>query len=353
MLLGIPRALHTYNHYPLWQGLLAGLGVGTVLSPASTREILDAGVRAAPSEICLPVKAYFGHVAWLSRRCDAVLVPRVVCLKQDSRLRFGCPKALALPDLIRSVVSPLPRVIELNLDERLEPARKSYLNLARLLTSDHRGGSEFERALQRQCEMDATLRSGAPFESFWNTAHSSFDTRHSSLPSPRPAPPAPQPPIPALRIGIVAHSYLLYDPSLSIGLLDRLVGMGVEPVVPQTTPETADFPEPSRAREICWFYEQELLRAASYMLSAGRVDGLLLVSSFSCGTSAVINEVINRELNHAGTPMSTLLLDEHTAEAGLTTRLEAFVDLVRHRARASSKVKGQSPNQRVKSQCQS
>jgi predicted nucleotide-binding protein (sugar kinase/HSP70/actin superfamily) len=138
---------------------------------------------------------------------------------------------------------------------------------------------------------------------------------------------------PALRIGVIAHPYLLFDPALSIGLLDRLVDLGAEPVVSSATPEAAEFPEPSRAREICWYYEQELLRAANYMLSASRVDGLLLVSSFSCGTSAVVNEVINRELNHSGIPMSTLLLDEHTAEAGLSTRLEAFVDLVRHRAK--------------------
>ena len=340
MLIGIARALHTFSHYPLWQGFLSGLGVETILSPATDRKILETGVRLAPSEICLPVKACFGHVEWLRDRCDAVLVPRIVCLKQDGRPRFGCPKALALPDLVRSVVFPRPRIIELNLDEQLEPVRKSYLGLARLLTSDHRGGPALELALQRQRGMDATLRSGVPFARFWEISHSSFVIRHSSLSDsrstvrkPQAQSPAPRPVTPALRIGVIAHPYLLFDPTLSVGLLDRLVDLGAEPVVSSATPETAEFPEPSRAREICWYYEQELLRAANYMLSASRVDGLLLVSSFSCGTSAVVNEVINRELNHSGIPMSTLLLDEHTAEAGLSTRLEAFVDLVRHRAK--------------------
>jgi predicted nucleotide-binding protein (sugar kinase/HSP70/actin superfamily) len=386
MVIGIPRGLHTYSHYPMWQRFLYGLGLETLVSPFTTRDILAAGVRCAPSEICLPVKAYLGHVEWLRNRCDAILIPRVVCLKQDGRLRFGCPKALALPDLVRSLISPVPRILELNLDERLETARRSYLGLARLLNPDHKGGSAFEQGVREQAETDLRLRSGAPFATFWqgsdptcgsgfpaatgtsqsavrspqSALKSSFVIRHSSLPNPQSAVrspqspvPAPRPLTPALRIGVIAHPYLLFDSILSIGLKEKLENLGAQVFTPGTVPETATFPESARTREICWYYEQELLRSAGYLLAAGRIDGLLLVSSFSCGTSAVINEVINRELNHSGIPMSTLLLDEHTAEAGLMTRLEAFVDLVKHRTKhkglASSKSKGQSPKQRIKS----
>jgi predicted nucleotide-binding protein (sugar kinase/HSP70/actin superfamily) len=307
------------------------------VSPLTTRDILAAGVKHAPSEICLPVKTYLGHLEWLRNRCDAILIPRVVCLKQDGRLRFGCPKALALPDLVRSLISPVPRILELNLDERLETARESYLGLARLLNPDHKGSLAFEQGVREQSETDLRLRSGAPFAIFWRDAApkgetpdsnletqklrnrvSNFELRISDL---------------RLRVGIIAHPYLLFDSTLSIGLKEKLENLGAQVFTPVTVPETATFPESARSREICWYYEQELLRSASYLLADGRVDGLLLVSSFSCGTSAVINEVINRELNHSGIPMPTILLDEHTAEAGLMTRLEAFVDLVRHRAK--------------------
>ena len=208
MLIGIPRALYAYSHYPLWQGFLAELGVQTILSPTTNREILETGVRLAPSEICLPVKAYFGHVVWLRDRCDAVLIPRIVCLKQDGRLRFGCPKALALPDLCRSVISPLPKVIELNLDERIEPTRKSHLGIARILAPDRKGSPAHEQGLRRQSEKDAALISGVPFSSFWESSHSSFVIRNSSLSGPQPAvrtpqsqplPPGPRPRLSALE----------------------------------------------------------------------------------------------------------------------------------------------------------
>jgi len=341
MVIGIPRGLHAYSHYPMWQRFLSVVGVETLASPLTTRDILAAGVKLAPSEICLPVKAYLGHVEWLRSRCDAILIPRVVCLKQDGRTRFGCPKALALPDLVRALISPLPRIIELNLDERLETAGKSYLGLARLLNPDHKGKSAFEQGILEQAEADQRLRSGAAFATFWQGAdppHESAGpaatgTSQKTISGPRSPAPVPRPLTPVLRIGIIAHSYLLFDSALSINLKEKLENLGAQVLTPVTVPETAAFPASARTREICWYYEQELLRSAGYLLADGRVDGLLLVSSFSCGTSAVINEVIDRELNHAGTPMSTLLLDEHTAEAGLSTRLEAFVDLVRHRAR--------------------
>jgi predicted nucleotide-binding protein (sugar kinase/HSP70/actin superfamily) len=341
MVIGIPRGLHAYSHYPMWRRFLSALGVETIVSPLTTRDILAAGVKHAPSEICLPVKAYLGHVEWLKDRCDAILIPRVVCLRQDGRLRFGCPKALALPDLVRSLISPLPRILELNLDARLETFKKSYLGLARLLNPDNMGKTALELGIREQAETDRRLRSGAPFATFWQstdpTCGSGFPaatgTSQSAVPRPQPLVPVPRPLTPALRIGIIAHPYLLFDSTLSIGLKEKLENLGAQVLTPVTVPENATFPESARTREISWYYEQELLRSASYLLGAGRVDGLLLVSSFSCGTSAIINEVINRELNHAGIPMSTLLLDEHTAEAGLTTRLEAFVDLVKHQAR--------------------
>jgi predicted nucleotide-binding protein (sugar kinase/HSP70/actin superfamily) len=338
MVIGIPRGLHAYSHYPTWQRFLSGLGAETLVSPLTTRDILAAGVRLAPSEICLPVKAYLGHVEWLSDRCDAILIPRVVCLKQGGRLHFGCPKALALPDLLRSLISPVPRILELNLDERLEAARKSYLGLARLLTSDHKGSLAFEQGLREQAETDRRLRSGASFDVFWQGAD---PKQGSGLPAATDTPQsrvhAPQPPAPICRIGIIAHPYLLFDSVLSIGLKEKLENLGAQVLTSVMVPESATLPAGARTREISWYYEQELLRSAGFLLVAGRVDGLLLVSSFSCGTSAVINEVINRELNHSGIPMSTILLDEHTAETGLMTRLEAFVDLVKHKAKSKGR----------------
>ena len=44
---------------------------------------------------------------------------------------------------------------------------------------------------------------------------------------------------------------------------------------------------------------------------------------------SLIEEVVRK----AGIPFMTLTVDEHTGEAGMLTRLEAFVDMIRWRVR--------------------
>jgi predicted nucleotide-binding protein (sugar kinase/HSP70/actin superfamily) len=81
-----------------------------------------------------------------------------------------------------------------------------------------------------------------------------------------------------------------------------------------------------------WYYEVELLAAARRLLEIEKVDGLLLVTSFACGTGAVTNELIQRTAVHThGVPTILLMLDEHTGEAGVATRVESFVDVLRLR----------------------
>jgi predicted nucleotide-binding protein (sugar kinase/HSP70/actin superfamily) len=72
------------------------------------------------------------------------------------------------------------------------------------------------------------------------------------------------------------------------------------------------------------------------MVEGESVSGLLLVSSFACGTSAVTNELIRLMVHDSGReiPVLQLLFDEHTGEAGLATRLESFIDVIRMRRRS-------------------
>jgi predicted nucleotide-binding protein (sugar kinase/HSP70/actin superfamily) len=133
----------------------------------------------------------------------------------------------------------------------------------------------------------------------------------------------------APRVGVVGHPYLVFDPGLGLGVLDKLRGAGAEPMV--AFPSFADI---ERAAGLPgspnWFYEVELMTAARHLLDRERVDGLLLVTSFACGTGAVTNELVRKHAVHElGVPTMGLLLDEHTGEAGLITRLESFVDLLR------------------------
>ncbi|HHP51453.1 MAG TPA: hypothetical protein ENM97_06740, partial [Moorella mulderi] len=59
-----------------WEAFFKYLDVEVLVSPPTSREILDMGVSLAPAEACLPVKVYYGHAAWLAPRVDTLFVPR-------------------------------------------------------------------------------------------------------------------------------------------------------------------------------------------------------------------------------------------------------------------------------------
>jgi len=91
--IGIPQALLYYEFFPLWENFFENLGVEVIDSGSTTKEILDLGVRSAISEVCFPVKVFYGHVMNLKDRVDYLFIPRLVCVEKGAyfcRL-FICP----------------------------------------------------------------------------------------------------------------------------------------------------------------------------------------------------------------------------------------------------------------------
>jgi benzoyl-CoA reductase/2-hydroxyglutaryl-CoA dehydratase subunit BcrC/BadD/HgdB len=54
---------------------------------------------------------------------------------------------------------------------------------------------------------------------------------------------------------------------------------------------------------------------------------------FTCMPEIVAQNILTRVSKEQGIPILTLISDEHTAEAGVVTRLEAFVDLLARQQR--------------------
>jgi len=319
--IGICRALHAYHHYAFWRTFFAELGWEVVLSASTSRRMIEQGVRLSPSELCLPVKAFLGHVAELKDKVDALFLPRIVCTRVGRDLFFGCPKAIALPDLTRAVFDTLPLVVEPILDGQIRTDEKSFR--AAVSAIDHKANvrSAYRSAnAAAQAAIQRTIVEGSPLHMF-----SELRTKDGG--------PETGDRRPAVKVGVVGHPYLLFDSGLSLDVLDKVREAGGWPVV--VFPAAADVASESRRENaLNWYYELELLAAARRLLEIDKVDGLLLVGSFACGTGAVTNELIQRAAVHRhGVPTILLLLDEHTGEAGLVTRVESFIDLLGVRKR--------------------
>ncbi len=297
------------------------MGWEVVLSEPTSRPVLELGVRLSPAELCLPVKAFLGHVAALRDRVDTLFLPRIVCTCVSGDWFFGCPKAIALPDLTRAVFDSLPLIVEPVLDRQILTEEQSFRNA--MPGRNNRSHVRKALRLAKAAATDAALRTrtaGSPLHMFLDqgTKSEGRGTGHGG---------------PAVRVGVVGHSYLLFDSGLNLGVLDKVKEAGAEPTVVFPTAVEVEL-EAKRGSAPNWYYELELLAAARRLLESELVDGLLLVASFACGTGAVTNELIQRAAVHRhGVPTVTLLMDEHTGEAGLVTRIESFIDLLRLRKR--------------------
>jgi predicted nucleotide-binding protein (sugar kinase/HSP70/actin superfamily) len=65
----------------------------------------------------------------------------------------------------------------------------------------------------------------------------------------------------------------------------------------------------------------------SIAMHKDKVDGIILLSAFPCGPDSMVNELITRKVKNV--PMLNLVLDSQSGTAGIETRLESFVDIIR------------------------
>ena len=99
---------------------------------------------------------------------------------------------------------------------------------------------------------------------------------------------------------------------------------------------TAEEVESATARLVgraYWTYEEEVVGAGEHYLESG-VDGVIGIMTFGCGPDSVMMDMVRRQAGRLKTtPFMSLTLEEHTAEGGILTRLEAFLDMIHRRKR--------------------
>lgn len=84
----------------------------------------------------------------------------------------------------------------------------------------------------------------------------------------------------------------------------------------------------SKSLKNYWGNEEEILSAVKYIFKNKSADGIIFLCSFCCGPDSLIDEIMTRDAREAKMPYISLVLDEHSGQAGVITRIEAFVDMI-------------------------
>jgi predicted nucleotide-binding protein (sugar kinase/HSP70/actin superfamily) len=121
--------------------------------------------------------------------------------------------------------------------------------------------------------------------------------------------------------GILGRPYNLFDSYANLGLFERLRRMDILAVPLPFIPTREEGNRPGAT--LPWRYPTDMHRTAADLAEDPRIHPVIL-SSFACGPDAFALGPIGMELRDR--PHLVLEFDEHRGEAGLVTRLEAFLD---------------------------
>ncbi|MBD3189646.1 MAG: CoA protein activase [Candidatus Heimdallarchaeota archaeon] len=154
-----------------------------------------------------------------------------------------------------------------------------------------------------------------------------------------------------LKVGIVGEIYVVLEPSLNVEVHHKMnklgvivetpvtlrrfidVGQKLNPFVTMHYKKAAKTAKPYLAHRLGGEAQENLGDAILYKKKGW--DGMIHLYPFTCMPEIITRSIlpqISREYNF---PVLSLVVDEHTGDAGFQTRLEAYVDLLARKREAN------------------
>jgi len=301
--IGLPRASFMSEYLPFWVTFFNRLGCAVVLSPPSNAEVMEKGLKELPAETCFPIKLAFGHVrSLLNSDVDWIFFPSLVDLHQNpDESTYLCPYGEHVPFMVRSVRQEKLLTPSVLFNSGAGDFVKSLGPVKNILDRNNASlKSAYLEARKAQNEFNCSLRvRGAEvIEQFMGKG---------------------------LQVwAVLGKPYNIHDAFLNLNLGKHLQKLRVLAVPIDFIPSGDGELREWESRPV-WRYNQEIIRAALWCAGKPSIFPLLL-SNFGCGPDAVTSRHLEKILER--TPHLLLEFDEHRAEAGLITRLEAFLDEV-------------------------
>ena len=303
--IGIPRTLYFYEFFPFWATFFGNLGYEPVLSDSTNKRIIRKGVEVILAETCYPIKVAHGHIQnLLEKNIDYILFPSLINLKKEeiNTESYCCPYVQALPYILKAVYDFKNKNIKfLSSPVHFRRSKGALLKeLAELCKGMRISKIKLKKALKKaeSCQQEfyrRILKRGKKI------------LENSSIKK---------------AIVVVGRPYNTCDPLLSLELSKKLREFGCLAVPLDFIPAKPS-PSSSSISNMYWKYGQRILAVSEFIKNS---PGLfpIYVTNFGCGPDSFILQFFKHDLQ--GKPFLQLELDEHSADAGIITRCEAFLD---------------------------
>ncbi len=298
---GIPLCFSTYTLWPLYSWFFNELGVATVTSD----KISEEGMAKVESAYCFPAEIAHGAVKnILDKHVDYIFLPHIKEMESyqdDARATF-CPITQGLPYYIKKAFDEIPKekilspVISFKLSDKI--TEDSFVKVAVTLGfSKKEGKKAFRLALEKQKEY---------FEKARNLGMQALEFARML-----------QKPV----IALLGRPYNAFTKDANMGIPKKFTSIGYT-VIPF---DILPFEDETIFSNMYWFYGQQDMKA-SVMLAKEDNIYVTFISNFSCAPDSFMLHYLKWIMGSK--PFLILELDSHTADAGIDTRIEAFLDII-------------------------
>ncbi len=301
----LQRALYGHQTAIFWAHFFDKLGLRLVLSPPTNAHISQMGIESVMAETCYPVKVSYGHVRELMGKTAYLFLPTIINMQTpvDKEAGFYCPMSQSNSYMMRAAFATDPdRTLTPVVHFKYDPETLGLEIWEQIGPKLRKGKAEVRKAvyhaLERQDQFKKELiRKG--LEIFQEVK--AFE--------------------PVLLV--TGRPYNLYDERLNLRLGQNLAKLGLVALpmdfIDSSAVDLSDFPS------MYWGLGAQILRTAKYTVAHENYFGLHL-TNFSCGADSFIEHFYKHIMGDD--PYLILELDEHSAVAGVMTRLEAYKNVI-------------------------
>lgn len=294
--IGIPRALLYHRYGVLWKNFFETLGCNVVLSPETNRQIIELGSNNTIDECCLSYKIYVGHVLYLSKMCDYILISRVCDYGKKDKV---CTRLNGTYDDIKHKISS-EQILDYDIEYTklkfpifgfIKIGLKITKNLPKIIYS-------YYKAKNKQTKYDINQS---------NNEKNKLSKQNK-------------------KILIVSHFYNIQDKFISKYILNYLEENKIIPIYSNKLDKKTNikFSE-YLSNTLYWKYSKEIIGSLYYTKNI--IDGIIFISTYPCGIDSLVNNLAI--LNNKDIPILNLIIDENITELSLETKLESFIDILK------------------------
>ncbi len=305
---GFPRILHFFEHYPFWKAMFESLGFKVVNSDLSNQEIVKSALEKSSAETCFPIKMAYGHIENLIKKnVDYIFLPGLTSFIEGDSPEKGSSICMYVQSISSSISARFNFAdlgikfigTPIHLQQNNTLMYKQLRNISKVLhVSDH----DIRAAVDKGFVAYSLFRNN-----LLETGREFLDNLKED----------------EKCLVVVSRPYNGFDRRLSLDIPQKIRKMGIKAIHIDYLALDIQSDDLS---SMYWFYGRKILSAANVIRRHPNLYAVYL-SSFGCGPDSFITHFFRR--NMSGKPYLQLELDEHSADAGMITRLEAFLDSLR------------------------